>query len=80
MLHRGFDRLRPKKSKEETDAEKVLRDFEAGKYGPKVQPADPYEKPKPDAKPAPPPETPEEKEIRLEQERRDRVIKATRGK
>ena len=34
---RGFNRLKPAKTKEEEDAEKVLRDFEAGKYGPPVE-------------------------------------------
>ena len=49
MLH-GFKRLRPAKTQEELDAEKVLADFEAGKHGatkeeppvkPPTQPAKP---------------------------------------
>ena len=50
MLH-GFNRLRPKKSKEEDEAEKVLRDFESGKYGGKAP--DPKEEPKAAPKPKP---------------------------
>ena len=41
MFHakpRGFDKLKPVKTEEELKAEQVLRDFDAGKYGPKVPP------------------------------------------
>ena len=58
---RGFSRLQPVKTEEEKRAEQVLKDFEAGKYGP---PPPPEEKPKPPEKPTlpPQPETPQKPE------------------
>ena len=65
---RGFDRLRPKPLMEQ------LRD--KGYTESTVKAIGEAEKPKSAA----PKETQEDKEIREEQERRDRVIKATRGR
>ena len=95
MFHakpRGFDKLKPVKTEEELKAEKVLRDFEAGQYGPNAPPP-PETKPKPPEKPTPPPKpakpTPPSKphpsgltdpdEI-AEWERRERIRKITGGK
>ena len=50
MLH-GFKRLRPAKTQEEIDAEKVLADVEAGKYGPPVKEKPKEEPTKPMVKP-----------------------------
>ena len=72
MLHgkhaRGFEKLRPHKTEEEEKAEQVLRDYEAGKYGPPVKEE---EKPKPAAPPVE-----EDKDIAAEKKRRRAIRKA----
>ena len=66
-FHKGYSRLRPKPTEAESEAEKVLREFEEGRYGSKVPP-------KPEPKPAPKPEPDElEKEVEADKRRRDRL-------
>jgi hypothetical protein len=71
MLH-GFKKLRPAKTQEELDAEKVLAEFEAGKYGKNA----PAEKP---ASPPPPVEDPDEKLIQEELRRKKGYKKLAPG-
>ena len=54
-ISRGFEakKMEPKKTQAELDAEKALRDFEAGKYGGKAP--EPKPEPKEEQKPAPKP-------------------------
>jgi hypothetical protein len=66
MFHRksknGFAKLRP----EDEEAEKVLREFEAGKYGPKVEEKEPL----PPAKKAPEPDLTEDLDPVIREEAR----------
>ena len=73
---RGFAKLRPE---EEDEAAKVLREFEAGKYGPKVEEKEPLP-PAKQAPTSPPVEDPDEKLIQEELRRKRGYKKLAPGK